>query len=146
MSAYWFFKKQWYHWAEASLLLLSSKAFGSLWHGNINELLKLIFSFLYESLQLFIILKKNNSQLSFLHCYHHFFIAVGSYAAARWVPGGHLNALGMINTFVHGIMYFYFFLTALKPELKKSIWWKKHITQIQMVNWINKYENAFSWH
>lgn len=40
--------------------------------------------------------------------------------------------VGVINTFVHCIMYFYYFLTAFKPELKKSIWWKKHITQIQM--------------
>lgn len=29
-------------------------------------------------------------------------------------------------------MYFYYFLTAFKPELKKSIWWKKHITQVQI--------------
>ncbi|CRL05707.1 CLUMA_CG018738, isoform A [Clunio marinus] len=29
-------------------------------------------------------------------------------------------------------MYFYYFMTAFKVELKKSIWWKKHITQIQL--------------
>lgn len=30
-------------------------------------------------------------------------------------------------------MYSYYFLTSFKPELKYSIWWKKHITQIQLV-------------
>lgn len=31
-------------------------------------------------------------------------------------------------------MYIYYFLTSFKPELKQSIWWKKHITQMQMVS------------
>jgi len=30
-------------------------------------------------------------------------------------------------------MYSYYFITALKPEYKKKIWWKKYITQMQMV-------------
>lgn len=34
--------------------------------------------------------------------------------------------------FVHAIMYSYYFLTAFKPELKNSIWWKKYITQLQI--------------
>jgi hypothetical protein len=29
-------------------------------------------------------------------------------------------------------MYFYYFLTSYKPELRQSIWWKKHITQLQL--------------
>lgn len=91
------------------------------------------------SLQLFIVLKKKNSHLSFLHCYHHFFMAMGTYIAARWVPGGHALLLGFINLFVHAFMYFYYFLTAIKPELKRSIWWKKHITQVQLV--IKKFYN-----
>lgn len=84
------------------------------------------------SLQVFIVLKKNNQQLSFLHCYHHFFILLGSYIATKWLPGGPFVVLGITNSFVHSIMYFYYFLTAFKPELKKSIWWKKYITQIQL--------------
>lgn len=30
-------------------------------------------------------------------------------------------------------MYAYYFFTCFKPELKKSIWWKKHITQLQLL-------------
>jgi elongation of very long chain fatty acids protein 7 len=29
-------------------------------------------------------------------------------------------------------MYSYYFLTSFRPELKQSLWWKKHITQVQM--------------
>lgn len=87
-------------------------------------------------------LKKKNSHLSFLHCYHHFFMVVGTYIAVRWIPGGHGLLLGFVNLFVHAFMYFYYFLNAVKPELKQSLWWKKHITQIQMVNmtasWVQK--------
>lgn len=39
---------------------------------------------------------------------------------------------GLVNSFVHVVMYGYYFLTSYKPELKKSIWWKKHITQLQL--------------
>lgn len=77
-------------------------------------------------------LKKKNSQMSFLHCYHHGGMALGCYVATKWLPGGHTTMLGIINTFVHSCMYFYYFLTAFKPELNKSMWWKKHITQIQL--------------
>lgn len=92
----------------------------------------------FAHLQLFMILKKNNSHLTFLHCYHHFFMALGLNFATRWIPGGHGTLLGVINCFVHAVMYSYFFLTAFNPDLKKSIWWKKHITQIQMVSIVDR--------
>lgn len=41
--------------------------------------------------------------------------------------------LAIVNSFVHTIMYGYYFITSFKPELKQSIWWKKHITQVQLV-------------
>lgn len=50
--------------------------------------------------------------------------------------GGHAIILGVINSFVHVIMYGYYFLTSFKPELKKSLWWKKYITQVQMVQFL----------
>lgn len=50
------------------------------------------------------------------------------------IPGGHGVFMGMINCFVHVIMYTYYLITNYKPEYKKNIWWKKHITQMQMVS------------
>lgn len=40
--------------------------------------------------------------------------------------------LGIVNAFVHGFMYLYYFLSALNPQLSRSVW-KKRITQIQLV-------------
>jgi hypothetical protein len=42
-----------------------------------------------------------------------------------------------VNTFVHAVMYTYYFVTSMWPEYRKNLWWKKHITQLQMVNNIN---------
>jgi hypothetical protein len=47
--------------------------------------------------------------------------------------GGHGTFLGIANSFVHAVMYCYYFVTATWPEYKQSLWWKKHITQLQMV-------------
>lgn len=61
-------------------------------------------------------------------------MAGGTYVYLKVLAGGGQPlSLGIINSFVHVIMYGYYFLTHFKPELKQSIWWKKYITQIQMI-------------
>lgn len=40
---------------------------------------------------------------------------------------------GVINSFVHIIMYTYYMLAAIGPHLHKYLWWKKYITDLQMV-------------
>ena len=47
--------------------------------------------------------------------------------------GGHGTLLGLINSFVHIIMYSYYLLAALGPTVQKYLWWKKYITTLQMV-------------
>ena len=47
--------------------------------------------------------------------------------------GGHGTLLGLINSFVHIIMYTYYLLAALGPTVQKYLWWKKYITTLQMV-------------
>lgn len=44
--------------------------------------------------------------------------------------------LGLVNSFIHAIMYGYYLLTTVAPEYKKSIWWKKYITRMQLVSFI----------
>ncbi|XP_055371571.1 elongation of very long chain fatty acids protein 7-like [Condylostylus longicornis] len=92
--------------------------------------------FLFKILDLldtiFFVLRKRYKQITFLHVYHHLGICFGVWIGVRYCPGGHTGILGLINCIVHTIMYFYYFLTAFKPELKKSLWWKKYITIIQM--------------
>lgn len=85
---------------------------------------------------IFIVLRKKSSQISFLHLYHHIVIASFTYLGIRFAPGGHPLLLVIVNSFVHSIMYFYYFLNSINPEVKKSIWWKKYITQVQLIQFL----------
>lgn len=67
----------------------------------------------------------------FFGLYHILFLVSKN---AHKIIGSHGTLLGTINAFVHVIMYGYYFLTSYRPELKNSLWWKKHITQIQLVS------------
>ena len=42
--------------------------------------------------------------------------------------------IGFLNSFVHVIMYSYYLLAALGPQVQKYLWWKKYITKLQLVN------------
>ncbi|KAK9507358.1 hypothetical protein O3M35_007231 [Rhynocoris fuscipes] len=84
----------------------------------------------------FMVLRKKTEQISFLHVYHHTAMVVATWLATRYIAGGHCVFFGTVNSFVHVIMYFYYFLTAIKPEYKKNIWWKRHITEIQLIQFI----------
>ncbi|XP_017784812.1 PREDICTED: elongation of very long chain fatty acids protein 4-like [Nicrophorus vespilloides] len=81
----------------------------------------------------FFILRKKENQVSFLHVYHHWGMVALSWIFTKFVPGGYIMYIIVINSFVHIIMYGYYLLTAYNPEFKKSIWWKKHITQLQLL-------------
>ncbi|KAI8128138.1 Elongation of very long chain fatty acids protein 4 [Lucilia cuprina] len=80
---------------------------------------------------IFIVLRKKNQQISFLHIYHHTGMVFGCYIYMTFLPGSHATMLGLINLFVHTVMYSYYFVTSLKP-IKETLWWKRHITQLQL--------------
>ncbi|XP_014487202.1 PREDICTED: elongation of very long chain fatty acids protein AAEL008004-like, partial [Dinoponera quadriceps] len=66
----------------------------------------------------------------FLHVYHHCGMVVAAWICVKYYPGGHGTFIGLINTFVHSIMYTYYLLSSMKINMKS---WKKHITQLQMI-------------
>uniref|UniRef100_A0A034WTF1 Elongation of very long chain fatty acids protein n=1 Tax=Bactrocera dorsalis TaxID=27457 RepID=A0A034WTF1_BACDO len=84
----------------------------------------------------FFVLRKRQHQVSFLHVYHHILMACGLFFSVRYLTGGHGASLVIVNLAVHTIMYFYYFISALRPELKHSMWWKKHITQVQIAQFL----------
>lgn len=81
----------------------------------------------------FFVLKKKQTHVSFLHVYHHAGMVALSFMGAKYLAGGHSVFMGIINSFVHVIMYLYYFLTSIDNRYKQSSW-KKYITQLQMVN------------
>ena len=61
----------------------------------------------------------------------------------KFTPGGHSSFFGFINTFVHIVMYFYYMLAAMGPQMQKYLWWKKYLTLLQMVQFIMVMVHAF---
>jgi hypothetical protein len=53
-----------------------------------------------------------------------------------------MTLIGPINAFIHIVMYGYYFITTMWPQYKDNIWWKKYLTQMQMVLSLNIYSLA----
>lgn len=51
-----------------------------------------------------------------------------------FLTGGHGTFSNLVNNLVHVIMYFYYMMSALGPQYQKYIWWKKHLTTLQLVS------------
>ncbi|XP_003744143.1 elongation of very long chain fatty acids protein 4-like [Galendromus occidentalis] len=83
----------------------------------------------------FFVLAKKQSHVTFLHVYHHLCVCLNGWLYMRqgWANIGALG--GLINACIHTIMYIYF-LMATFPHLKKHLWWKKYLTQLQMAQFI----------
>ncbi|KAI1883140.1 hypothetical protein AGOR_G00242160 [Albula goreensis] len=82
---------------------------------------------------MFFILRKKNNQLTFLHIYHHATMIFNWWAGVKYVAGGQSFLIGMINSFVHVIMYLYYGLAALGPHMQRFLWWKRYLTTLQLV-------------
>ncbi|KAH8407670.1 hypothetical protein KR222_010145 [Zaprionus bogoriensis] len=91
----------------------------------------------------FFLLRKSYKQISFLHVYHHVMVITFCYWAMRFYgAGGHLNSIQMVNSFVHAVMYMYYFLSALYPGTKAIIESKKYITITQLVQFVIVFGHA----
>ncbi|XP_037941438.1 elongation of very long chain fatty acids protein F-like [Teleopsis dalmanni] len=85
---------------------------------------------------IFFVLRKSFKQITFLHVYHHVLMVLSTTMVTHYYgTGGHQNLFGDVNAFVHVIMYSYYFLSALNPNIKTSKW-KKFITKAQIVQFI----------
>lgn len=81
----------------------------------------------------FFVLKKNQHQVTFLHVYHHSVMVLWAYYYLKYAFGEQGVVIGFMNSFVHIIMYTYYLLAALGPQMKKYLWWKRYLTGLQLV-------------
>ncbi|KFQ06940.1 Elongation of very long chain fatty acids protein 1 [Haliaeetus albicilla] len=82
------------------------------------------------------VLRKKNEQVTFLHLFHHSVLPWSWWWGAKFGPGGMGSFHAMINSMVHVVMYFYYGLSAAGPAFQKYLWWKKHITAIQLAQFV----------
>lgn len=85
---------------------------------------------------IFFVLRKKQNQVTFLHVYHHTVTALFSWGYLKYAPGEQGVIIGIVNSFVHIIMYFYYMISAMGPKYQKFLWWKKYMTTIQLVQFV----------
>ena len=61
---------------------------------------------------------------------------VYSFILVRWLPGGQETFGGIFNSFIHVLMYSYYFLAAMGPHMQKYLWWKRYLTAFQMIQFV----------
>jgi len=80
--------------------------------------------------------RKKFSHVSTLHVIHHGIMPFSVWPGLRYTPGGHATFFGLLNTFIHFFMYLYYMFAAMGPQYQKYIWWKRHMTNMQMIQFI----------
>jgi elongation of very long chain fatty acids protein 4 len=94
----------------------------------------------YEFMDTFIMVYRGNlKQVSFLHVYHHLFASSLAWYTSRVGPGGDCALAASINSFIHVVMYSYYFLSTLIEDpgsRKKYLSWGRYLTQLQMVQFV----------
>lgn len=80
----------------------------------------------------FFVLRKKNSQISFLHVFHHGVVPTLMYIGLKFYPVPFNALLPTTNMFVHIIMYAYYGLATFGPEIQKYLWWKRYLTTLQI--------------
>ncbi|KAM8791987.1 very long chain fatty acid elongase 2 [Rhynchonycteris naso] len=94
------------------------------------------FSKLIEFLDtIFFVLRKKNSQITFLHVYHHASMFNIWWCVLNWIPCGQSFFGPTLNSFIHILMYSYYGLSVF-PSMHKYLWWKKYLTQAQLVQFV----------
>ncbi|XP_049543339.1 elongation of very long chain fatty acids protein 7 [Anopheles darlingi] len=84
----------------------------------------------------FFVLRKKQSQITDLHVYHHSLTPIEAWILTKFIAGGNATLPNVINNFVHVLMYFYYMLSAMGPRYQKYLWWKKYMTEVQIIQFI----------
>ena len=77
--------------------------------------------FWHDIFQFCFVARKKFNQVSFLHVVHHGIMPLSVWPGARFVPGGHASFFGLLNAFVHIVMYFYYMMSPLKGNVQVFI-------------------------
>ncbi|XP_062556617.1 elongation of very long chain fatty acids protein 4-like [Armigeres subalbatus] len=83
---------------------------------------------------IFFVLRKKQSQVSFLHVYHHSIMVLISYYGTLFVPGGHVFVLVLWNSLGHSLLYLYYNLATYKSSLAAR--YKIYLTRMQLAQFV----------
>ncbi|CAG9813103.1 unnamed protein product [Phaedon cochleariae] len=85
----------------------------------------------------FFVLRKKFNQVSGLHLYHHASTFFLTYIGCKFIGGGMASMPIMVNSFIHVLMYTYYYLSSLGPGWQKALApWKPKLTMAQMIQFV----------
>jgi len=95
-------------------------------------------------------LKQNFRQISFLHVYHHASVFCIWWAIISYAPGGSAYFSAALNSFVHVVMYGYYFWSSFarklavgeRPGLFHPAFYKRFITTFQLIQFVLNFIQA----
>lgn len=83
------------------------------------------------------VLRKKHSHVSFLHVFHHSYVPIAAFVGTRFIPvSPNAMAFPFVNSFIHVIMYTYYFLATF-PSMRAHLWWKRYLTSLQILQFIS---------
>lgn len=82
---------------------------------------------------IFFVLRKKSEHISTLHVVHHSLMPINVWFGIKLVPSTSAAFVPFINSLVHAIMYSYYALSTMGPKVKPYLWWKKHLTALQII-------------
>lgn len=85
---------------------------------------------------IFFVLRKKDNQVTKLHVFHHSFVPFICWTYLKYHPGRTVAFFPLVNTFVHSIMYTYYFLATFGPQMQPYLWWKKYLTSLQIAQFV----------
>lgn len=105
---------------------------------NLSLLYSLLYIIIYNNIYI------NLLYILYILCYIRTFnITNLSFDYFLFFLGGHSTFFGLLNTFVHIVMYTYYLLAAMGPKLQPYLWWKKYLTVFQMIQFVAVMIHAF---
>lgn len=85
---------------------------------------------------IFFVLRKKENQVTKLHVFHHSFVPLICWTYLKYHPGKTVAFFPLVNTFVHSIMYTYYFLATFGRSIQPYLWWKKYLTSLQIIQFV----------
>ncbi|KAI1286104.1 Elongation of very long chain fatty acids protein 1 [Halotydeus destructor] len=97
----------------------------------------LIYGYLYLKIfdlmdTVFFVLRKKSNQITVLHLVHHSVMPLTVYLGCKIAPYSPSGMIVICNSFVHVIMYTYYYLASF-PNMQQHLWWKKYLTLVQLI-------------
>eukprot|EP00249_Psilotum_nudum_P025230 c29503_g1_i1 orf=295-1179(-) len=118
---------------------------GNAYNENETEMAHFIYLFYLSKFVEFVdtiimLLKFSTRQITVLHVYHHASIAIIWWMIAHHAPGGDAYFSAAVNSGIHVFMYLYYLLSAIlrndETKRHKYLFWGKHLTLIQMLQFV----------